>query len=122
MSESGESINGFLQRIAPSAIAYTRINRVEVCGTVIKRGDRFVLDLYRGEGYVCRMPDLDGPTFHTHTEFSTPYFSDADFGKPGYLAFGNVLKYQSGDIASVKTISSRLGQRRTQLWPDQPKS
>lgn len=108
ISTSGETMDGFVARISPKAIEVTEQRRVSICGVIGKAGDRFGIRL--GTSNTWKKCDIDlantvagftstGITFHTTTsdEGSQRGFSAENFKRPGgYVAFGNVVRYQEG--------------------------
>ncbi|MEN5285740.1 hypothetical protein ABE494_07290 [Stenotrophomonas lactitubi] len=108
VSTHGETMDAFVARISPKAIEVTEERRVSICGVIGQSGDRFGIRL--GTSNTWKKCDIDlantvagftstGITFHTTTsdEGSQRGFSSENFKRPGgYVAFGNVVRYQEG--------------------------
>lgn len=108
VSTRGETMDSFVARISPKAIEVTEERRVSICGVIGQSGDRFGIRL--GTSNTWKKCDIDlantaagftstGITFHTTTsdEGSQRGFSAENFKRPGgYVAFGNVVRYQEG--------------------------
>lgn len=108
VSTRGETMDALVARISPKAIEITEARRVSICGVIGQSGDRFGIRL--GTSNTWKQCDIDlantvagftstGITFHTTTsdEGSQRGFSAENFKRPGgYVAFGNVVRYQEG--------------------------
>lgn len=108
VSTPGETMDAFVTRISSKAIEVTEQRRVSICGVIGQSGDRFGIRL--GTSNTWKKCNIDlantvagftstGITFHTTTsdEGSQRGFSAENFKRPGgYVAFGNVVRYQEG--------------------------
>ncbi len=110
VSKPGETMDDFVARISPHAVAVTEERRVSICGVIgqadgiysirigtINTWKRCEIDLGdTAPGYTST-----GVTFHTRTSDETESrvkgFSDRDFERPrGYIAYGKEVRYQEG--------------------------
>jgi len=101
VSNAGEWVDDFAQRIAQRAVIKGEMLRSEVCGVIVQREDgRFEITLYTTRQVRnCKTPFANAAvlSFHTHPrEGGGRHFSDADYAFPGYLAVGHKLYYQAG--------------------------
>ncbi|SMR69229.1 MULTISPECIES: hypothetical protein [Stenotrophomonas] len=108
VSTQGETMDAFVARISTKAIEVTEERRVSICGVIGQSGNRFGIRV--GTSNTWKKCDIDlantvagftstGITFHTTTsdEGSQRGFSAENFKRPGgYVAFGNVVRYQEG--------------------------
>ncbi|HEL4296726.1 TPA: hypothetical protein UM674_000655 [Stenotrophomonas maltophilia] len=106
-SNPGESMDAFIVRIAPVAVAEAKARRAMVCGVIGQSDSSYSLRLKTdGEPLNCEivMDDLEsgavssGQTFHTHKSdpFGPARFSYDDYAAPGYLAQDNTVMHQRG--------------------------
>ncbi|HFF6004480.1 hypothetical protein [Stenotrophomonas maltophilia] len=107
-SAAGESMDAFVARISPRAMAITRERRISLCGVIGQAGQQYSIKL--GTSGSWRRCDIDlsnvaagytstRVTFHTLTddEGAVRGFTAQDFARgPGYVAFGRHLRYQQG--------------------------
>lgn len=108
VSNPGESMDDFVARISPQAVAVTEERRVSLCGVIGQSGGSYSIRI--GTSNTWKRCEIDlantadgftstGVTFHTHTsdEDSVRGFSDQEFNRPrGYIAYGTVVRYQEG--------------------------
>lgn len=105
-SQPGETMDAFVERIAPQAVAISNRAGLEVCGAIAEADGVYSIRMVQGGPRACTIDFKDveagfvstGQTFHTH-----PYapstrsgFTRADYAAPGYLAEGWTLKHQAG--------------------------
>lgn len=99
-SQPGESMDDFVVRVAPQAVAYTMKHNVEVCGMIAKDGDKLVLEVgTQGVNNGCSISvpaNSTGMTFHTHPSPIAFKFHDKDFAVPGYLGTVRGVRFQQG--------------------------
>jgi hypothetical protein len=98
VSVQGESMDQFVYRIAPRAIAETARLRSEVCGAIEGNpDDGFTITIHTtNKKFFCTFPNPDaGISFHTHI-YGNPFFSALDYSRPGYMAIGGSVWFQHG--------------------------
>lgn len=100
-SQPGESMDQFVTRVAPEAVAYTMKHNVEVCGMIAKEGEGYVLTVKTqnvNNGCTIEVPvNSTGMTFHTHPSPIAFKFHDKDFQMPGYLGTVRGVRFQQGE-------------------------
>lgn len=99
-SQPGESMDQFVTRVAPEAVAYTAEHNVEVCGAL--GDDAGVLTLVLttdSDSMECKVSKVRGKftglIFHTHTRKGNEGWANADLAHPGYLATPKKLLWQN---------------------------
>jgi len=99
-SAAGESLDAFVVRIAPQALAASKTARATVCGEVIEQAGGYALQL-KTDGYVseCALPPgrstyvlVNG----TATDIRENHPSLENRGRPGYLVTPWSVTYQDG--------------------------
>lgn len=102
-SNPGESMDSFVARVSPDAVAYTKEHNVEVCGAIGQAtGGGYILQIEKGRKYSCKIHwvrgKFTGQTFHTHPDDGAESFAPADLHVPGYMAKGSTLQHQIGGV------------------------
>ncbi|WP_303638829.1 hypothetical protein [Stenotrophomonas tuberculopleuritidis] len=115
--QAGESMDSFVLRVAPLAMAETKSRQAMVCGVIGEKDGSYSIRL-RTDGDLgqCEidMNDLEpgaastGQTFHTHPKDVETFFSFEDYSQPGYVAQGRMVKHQKGR-GSDRYVISRKG-------------
>lgn len=107
-SAPGETMDDFIARISPRAVATTDQSRVMHCGVIGQAGEQYSIRIGTSNTWKsCQITLSDvaqgftstGVTFRTATgdQDSKQGFTDEDFKRPrGYIAFGDVVRYQEG--------------------------
>jgi hypothetical protein len=99
-SAPGESMDQFVTRVSPEAVAYTAEHKVEVCGAIGQDGPEMTLVLTTdGNAMECKVSKVRGKftgfIFHTHTSKGNEGWANADLAVPGYLATPRKLLWQN---------------------------
>lgn len=115
VSQSGETMDEFMVRIAPKAVEYTLKNSLEVCGMIEKDGNEMKLNIFTDhKNNSCTIPvpsNSAGITFHTHPSRNSFKFHGKDFNVKGYLGTARGVRYQEGK--GTERFVGRFKQRVT---------
>lgn len=121
-SKQGESVDDFMVRVAPRAVAYTLVHNVEVCGMIYKTDNTYAISIgTENSNNACSMPVPAGSiglTFHTHPSPIAFKFHDKDFSVPGYLGTVCGVRFQNG-VGTEKFVG-RYSERITNTLRQQP--
>lgn len=107
-SGAAESMDQFVSRIAPRALAASKAARAAVCGEVVGTGDEFSVR-FKTDGYAdeCTLPG-SGRTYilvnGTASDAREDHFSQINWQRPGYLITPWSVKYQDGVAKRPRTI------------------
>ncbi|WEU67446.1 hypothetical protein [Xanthomonas phage JGB6] len=105
-AEQTETLDSFVERIAPTLLTDTFRLGAEVCGVIaVDPQENYAVNIVTTRvNNACTMRKSDVPegftyagmTLHTHPELAHPHFHDADYAEPGYLVTYRGIAAQQG--------------------------